>query len=387
MNLASFYHQQLFEDCLPFWLPRSLDQTHGGYLHCFDRDGSLVDDDKSVWAQGRMSWMFSTLFLEYGREASWLRAAESGLDFLAQKCIDPTDGRLYFHVMRDGTPLRKRRYAYSESFASIAFAAHAAAAENDGSAAQAMHWFRRFVDWNFLPNTAAPKFTDKRPMIGIGPRMITLVTAQELELRLGKQAETTAWIDRCIEEIETFFVKPERRVVMESVAPDGSISDHFDGRTLNPGHAIEGAWFILEEAWRRQRDPHLTKLGCDMLDWMWERGWDKEMGGLYYFRDVDHKPVQEYWHSMKFWWPHDEALIATLMAYRATGAERYLTMHEQLRAWSFTHFADAEHGEWYGYLQRDGSVSSTLKGSLWKSFFHHPRALHLCHQIASQLSL
>ena len=111
------------------------------------------------------------------------------------------------------------------------------------------------------------------------------------------------------------------------------------------------------------------------------------MGGLYYFRDVDHKPVQEYWHSMKFWWPHDEALIATLMAYRATGAERYLTMHEQLRAWSFTHFADAEHGEWYGYLQRDGSVSSTLKGSLWKSFFHHPRALHLCHQIARQLSL
>lgn len=387
MKLADFYHQQLFHDCLPFWFPRALDHEHGGYLHCFDRDGSLVDDDKSVWAQGRMSWMFSTLYLEYNREECWLQAAESGLRFLREKCTDPSDGRLYFHVARDGTPLRKRRYAYSESFASIAYAAHAAASGQGASAEQALHWFRRFVDWNFLPNSAAPKFTGQRPLIGIGPRMITLVTAQELESRLGKQHETTAWIDRCIDEIETLFVKPDRRVVMESVASDGTISNHFDGRTLNPGHAIEGAWFILEEAWRRNRDPHLTQLGCDMLDWMWARGWDQEMGGLYYFRDVDHKPVQEYWHNMKFWWPHDEALIATLMAYRATGQERYKEMHETLRVWSFQHFADPEHGEWYGYLLRDGSVSSTLKGSLWKSFFHHPRALHLCHKIAAELSI
>jgi N-acylglucosamine 2-epimerase len=92
--------------------------------------------------------------------------------------------------------------------------------------------------------------------------------------------------------------------------------------------------------------------------------------------------VQEYWQNMKFWWPHDEALIATLMAHRATGDSKYLAMHEKLRVWSFEKFADPAHGEWFGYLQRDGSVSSTLKGSLWKSFFHHPRALWLCHKLA-----
>jgi N-acylglucosamine 2-epimerase len=41
--------------------------------------------------------------------------------------------------------------------------------------------------------------------------------------------------------------------------------------------------------------------------------------------------------------------------------------------WSIDHFADPQHGEWYGYLHRDGSPSSSLKGSLWKSFFHLPR--------------
>lgn len=204
-------------------------------------------------------------------------------------------------------------------------------------------------------------------MLGLGPRMITLVTAQELELRLGKQAHLTAWIDRCIEEIQRFFVKEEHRVVMETVTTEGDISDHFDGRLLNPGHAIEGAWFILEES-RRRNSAELLELGCKMLDWMWERGWDQECGGLFYYRDVFDRPIQEYWHNMKFWWPHDEALIATLMAYQLSGREKYLRWHLQLKDWSFSHFADAEHGEWYGYLLRDGSISSTLKGSLWKSF-------------------
>lgn len=383
MDLAEFYHNQLFNDCLPFWFPGSVDEEHGGFLHCFDRDGALVDSDKSVWAQGRMSWMLLTLYLGHERRPEWLEWAESGLRFLEQKCVDPADGRMYFHVARDGTPIRKRRYAFSESFASIAHAAHAAATSNDHSAARARHWFDRYFDWNFTPGRIPAKFTGTRPLEGIGSRMIAIVTAQELVRHLGSDPTLTGRIDRCLDDIERLFVKRDERVVMETVNPDGSISDHFDGRTLNPGHAIEAAWFIMEEAGRRN-DSRLLKLGTDMLDWMWERGWDPEFGGLFYFRDVHGKPVQEYWHDMKFWWPHDETLIATLMAHRMTGEAKYLEWHEQVREWSFARFGDPEHGEWFGYLRRDGAPSNTLKGSLWKSFFHHPRALWRCHQLASQ---
>lgn len=381
MDLAEFYRRQLLDDCLPFWFPRAVDEDHGGFLHCFDRDGALVDTDKSVWAQGRMSWMLLVLYQELERRPEWLAWAESGLRFIEEKCVDPCDGRMFFHVTKDGTPIRKRRYAYSESFACIAHAAHASATGSDASASRARELFRLFTEWNFTPGLMPPKFTGARPLIGLGPRMITLVTAQELELRLGETAETTAWIDRCLDEIERWFVKPDLEVVMETVKQDGSISDHFDGRTLNPGHAIEGAWFILEQA-RRRGDSRLVKLGCQMLDWMWKRGWDSEFGGLFYFRDVFDKPVQEYWHTMKFWWPHDEALIATLLAYDLTSDARYLEMHEQCRRWSFQHFADPGHGEWFGYLHRDGTPSSMLKGGLWKSFFHHPRALWMCHRLA-----
>lgn len=384
--LADFYHRQLFDDCLPFWFPRAVDVEKGGFLHCLDRDGQVVDDDKSVWAQGRMSWMLLTLYQEYERRPEWLSWAESGLNFLEKNCVDRADGRMFFHVARDGTPLRKRRYAFSESFASIAHAAHASATGSDASAERALHWFECFTDWNFTPGRMPAKFTGARPLEGIGTRMITLVTAQELRKHLGERPDLTRWIDRCLDDIVTLFVKPELKVVMENVAPDGSISDHFDGRMLNPGHAIEAAWFILEEAKHRQ-DSQLQDLGCKMLDWMWERGWDPQYGGLFYFRDVYDKPVQEYWHDMKFWWPHDEALIATLMAYRMTRDEKYLTWHEKLREWSFRHFQDPEKGEWFGYLHRDGTPSNTLKGSLWKSFFHHPRALWRCHQLAVQAGI
>lgn len=383
-SLADFYERQLIDECLPFWFPRAIDEVNGGFQHCFDKDGGIVDDDKSVWAQGRMSWMLLTLYQEYERRPEWLAWAESGLSFLEEKCVDPADGRMYFHVARDGTPLRKRRYAYSESFAAIAHAAHASAVGSSASAERARHWFDRFTDWNFTPGRIPPKFTGARPMEGIGTRMITLVTAQELRKHLGEDPHLTKWIDRCLDDIVKLFVKPDLKVVMESVSPDGTILDHFDGRMLNPGHAIEAAWFVMEEAGHR-KDSQLLKLGCEMLDWMWERGWDQEYGGLFYFRDVYGKPVQEYWHDMKFWWPHDEALIATLMAYQMTGDPKYFGWHEKLREWSFKHFSDPEHGEWFGYLRRDGKPANTLKGSLWKSFFHHPRALWRCHGMAKLL--
>jgi len=381
-QLLTTYRDGLLNDTVPFWFPRSVDREHGGFLHCLDRDGSLVDTDKSVWVQGRMSWMLLTMYNGFDRRPEWLEWARGGLEFIERHCFD-TDGRMFFHVTREGQPIRKRRYAYSESFAAIAHAAHARATGSDRSAARARELFDQFTRWNFTLGLMPPKFTDTRPMIGMGPRMITIVTAQELRANLGEDPVLTGWIDRCIEEIRRWFLKPEIRCVMESVGPDGEILDHFDGRTLNPGHAIEGAWFIMQEG-RHRNDAGLVRLGCDMLDWMWERGWDREYGGIFYFRDVYGKPVQEYWHDMKFWWPHDETIIATLMAWLLTGEEKYERMHRQVHDWSHQHFADPEHGEWYGYLHRDGRVSTSLKGNLWKSFFHHPRMQWTCWQLLEE---
>jgi N-acylglucosamine 2-epimerase len=129
---------------------------------------------------------------------------------------------------------------------------------------------------------------------------------------------------------------------------------------------------------RFRGDRRLILLGAQILDWMWARGWDQEYGGLLYYTDLRGKPVQEYWHDMKFWWPHCEAIIATLLAWRLTGDARYASMHAQVHDWSFAHFPDAEHGEWYGYLHRDGRISQRAKGNMFKGPFHLPRMLWFC---------
>lgn len=377
-----FYSRQLLEDTVPFWFPRSFDREYGGFLLMRDADGSLIDDDKAVWIQGRATWLLATLYNTVEKKAEWLEGAKLGYEFLLKHCFD-TDGRMFFHVSRDGKPIRKRRYFFSETFAVIAAAAYAQASGDQSAAEKARELFGKCIEYATTPGLLEPKFTATRPAMGIGVPMIMLNTAQQLRATIGDN-RCDEWISTWIKTIEEKFVKDDIRCVMEQVAPDGSIIDHIDGRTLNPGHAIEGAWFILEEAKHRGNDPHLIKLGCRMLDYMWERGWDTQYGGILYFRDVYNKPVQEYWQDMKFWWPHNETIIATLLAYLLTGNEKYAEWHKLVHDYSYSTFHDVNNGEWYGYLHRDGSIAQTAKGNLFKGPFHLPRQEWYCQKILKE---
>lgn len=378
-SLRSFYEKQLLEDTVPFWFPGSVDEEFGGYLLMRDKDRSLIDDDKAVWIQGRAAWLLATLYNTIEPKGEWLEASRSGIDFLNKHCFD-TDGQMFFHVTREGKPIRKRRYYFSETFAVIANAAYAKASGDEAAADKARELFGKCIAYATTAGLLPAKFTGTRPSKGIGVPMIMMNTAQQLRETIG-DPRCDEWIDQWIAEIERDFIKDDIRCVMEQVAPDGSVIDHIDGRTLNPGHAIEGAWFILHEAKHRNNDQHLIQLGCKMLDYMWERGWDKEHGGILYYRDVYDKPVQEYWQDMKFWWPHNEVIIATLLAYLMTGNEKYAEWHKLVHEYAYSHFHDKENGEWFGYLHRDGSIAQTAKGNLFKGPFHLPRQEWYCRQI------
>jgi len=382
-GLSIFYKNQLLNNTIPFWFPRSIDEEYGGYLFMRDQDGSLIDDDKAVWIQGRGAWMLSTLFNTVEPKKEWLEGAKSGVDFLNKHCFD-ADGQMFFHVTRNGQPIRKRRYYFSETFAVIANAAYAKASGDEQAAERARHLFGKCIEYSTNPGLLPAKFTAARPTKGIGVPMIMMNTAQQLRETIG-DSRCDEWISIWIDEIKNNFVKDDIKCVMEQVAPDGSIVDHIDGRTLNPGHAIEGAWFILHEAKCRNNDPELIKLGCKMLDYMWERGWDKEHGGILYFKDVYDKPVQEYWQDMKFWWPHNETIIATLLAYTLTGDEKYARWHKLVHDYSYEKFHDKENGEWFGYLHRDGSLAQTAKGNMFKGPFHLPRQEWYCAQLLQSM--
>jgi N-acylglucosamine 2-epimerase len=214
--------------------------------------------------------------------------------------------------------------------------------------------------------------------------MILLNTAQVLRETLASR-QADEWIDWSIDQIRRYHLNEQYQAVLEVSGPDGESIDHYDGRTLNPGHAIEGAWFVLHESRYRGGDDRLTELGSRMLDWMWRWGWDEQFGGMLYFRDIRGLPVQEYWHDMKFWWPQNEAILATLYAYYLTGKPQYAQWHTAIHNWAYQHFPDPQYGEWYGYLHRDGRISSTAKGTMWKGPFHLPRMQFHCWQLLEDL--
>jgi N-acylglucosamine 2-epimerase len=381
-ELEAFYRDQLLKDTVPFWFPRSIDHECGGYLFMRDHDGTLIDTDKAVWIQGRACWLLATLYNTVEQKEEWLEGARIGYEFLKKHCFD-AKGKMYFHVDRTGNPIRMRRYFFSETFAAIAFAAYAKATGDAGIAAEARELFGICLAYAQGERLVEPKYEQTRPMKGIGVPMIMINTAQQIRETIG-DPRCDSVISDFIAQIERDFVKDDIRCVMEQVGPEGEIVDHIDGRTLNPGHAIEGAWFILHEAKYRANDPHLIDLGCRMLDYMWERGWDTEYGGILYFRDVYGKPVQEYWQDMKFWWPQNETIIATLLAYLMTGNEKYKSWHQQINQYAYDHFHDKINGEWYGYLHRDGKIAQTAKGNLFKGPFHLPRQEWYCMQILKE---
>ncbi|MCU0980483.1 MAG: AGE family epimerase/isomerase [Pirellulaceae bacterium] len=383
-QLIAVYRDGLLNDTLPFWIPRAIDRQCGGYITSLDRDGSILQTDKAVWFQGRFAWLLATLYNTVERRPEWLELARHGIDFINQYGFD-TDGRMFFWLTRDGRPLRKRRYLFSEAFAVISLAAYGIAAEDDRAKRQALDLFRLILRYHTTPGLLPAKVNPAtRAMKGLAMPMILIATAQELRKAVDDPI-TTSVIDRSIDEIERDFLKPEFRCVLEAVGPHGEFLDTFDGRLVCPGHAIEAGWFILEEARVRNRDPRLVRLGTTIVDWSLEIGWDQEFGGLLYYRDAKGLPCSEYWHDMKFWWPHNEAIIATLLAWQLTGDPKYAHWHQLVHDWSYAHFPDSLYGEWYGYLHRDGTVSTPLKGNMWKGPFHLPRMQWYCWQRLAEI--
>ena len=367
-KLREFYRREVFENTLPFWTDRCIDTEYGGYLTYFDRTGNLLSTDKNGWVHGRMTWLFARIFNEYDNDSKWLEYAETGYRFLKDKILDK-QGLGWFQVTRVGVPVRRRRYLFVEAIAVIACAEYYRASGNK----EALNLAHNLLDliYSLKEGGTPPKFEPSVQTRGHSLTMILISVLQNLR-RCDPDSSYDEKIDSQIDKIFRYFVHPEKKVLLENVAPDGGIIDSPTGRTVNPGHAIETAWFIMEEAIYR-KDRELFSKALPLLEWHLEIGWDKEYGGLLSFVDCDgHQAEQVEW-DMKYWWPQTEAIYACLLAYHGTGDLRFAEWFEKVHDWSFDHFPDREYGEWFGYLHYDGSVANTLKGNFWKSAFHLPR--------------
>ncbi len=374
-----------------FWLKNGMDSVNGGIYTCLDRKGKRYSTDKSVWMQGRCGWTYAYLCHIYGIRAEWQNASLSCLNFLERCCINRDAGdRLYFTVTGDGQPLRQRRYYYSEAFYCMANAEYYGITGEKEYLQRA----RRAYDMYWDLSHGAPDPT------GIGPKTIpTTRTGRSLGIPMillnvtgvlkRVDPENREFYNnraaQCVSEVLKYHVKPELGCTLENVGPNGETRlDITEGRMVNPGHDIELSWFLMDYA-NDIGDKALHAKAVEIFDMAFTKGWDPQYGGILYFLDCLGNPPEAYEHDMKLWWPHNEALIASLMIYRDTGDEKYLDVFYKLLEYCQTYFAD-EYGEWYGYLRRDGKPTEpACKGSTFKGPFHVPRCLILVDQMLTEL--
>ena len=384
---AESYKKDLTENIMPFWMKYGLDCENGGVYTCVDRDGSLMDTTKSVWFQGRFAFICSFAYNNVEKNQEWLDAAKSTLEFIEKHCFDE-QGHMYFSVTAEGKPLRKRRYVFSETFAAIAMSEYALATGDQHWAKRAIQVFEDTQHFLATPGFLPAKFEADVKLQGHSIVMI-LINVGSCIRKVVDDPKLTQQIDESIEKLKKYFIHPEFKCLLETVGENGEFIDTNMTRTINPGHCIETSWFIMEEAKLRGWDKPMLDMALQVFDWSWDWGWDKQYGGIINFRDCKNLPPQDYSQDMKFWWPQCETIIASLYAYLGTGDEKYLYRHERISEWTYAHFPDAEYGEWYGYLHRDGTVAQPAKGNLYKGPFHIPRMMikgyMLCQEILKKL--
>ncbi len=375
-SLSKLYKDELLNNVLPFWLEKSQDNEYGGYFTCLDRAGNVFDTDKFVWLQGREVWMFSMLYNNLEKNPEWLKCASQGGEFLRKY---GHDGNLnwYFSLTRKGKPIIEPYNIFSYTFATMAFGQLSKATGSQEYADIARKTFEIVLSKTTNPKGRWEKaHPGTRSLKNFALPMILCNLALEIEHLLdSKFLQET--IDTCIHEVMDVFYRPELGLVVENLTTDNQLSDTFEGRVLNPGHAIEAMWFIMDLGVRLKR-PELIEKAAKIAIQMVEYGWDKEFGGIYYFLDRKGHPTQQLEWDQKLWWVHVETLISMLKGYQLTGSKDCLKWFETIHEYTWSHFNDQEFPEWYGYLNRRGEVLLPLKGGKWKGCFHVPRGLYQC---------
>jgi N-acylglucosamine 2-epimerase len=382
-KLAGQYKAELLDSVIPFWLEKSPDREYGGYYTCLTRDGKVFDTDKFLWLQGRQVWMFATLYNQVEQRGGWLECAVHGAEFLKKYGHDG-EYNWYFSLNREGKPLVQPYNIFSYTFAAMAFAQLNLATGKEEYAEIARRTLERILEKEDNPkaqwNKAVPGTRDLK---NFALPMIMSNLALEMEHLLDREFLDET-VDRCIRTVMEEFYDPESGLILESIDASGRLSDSFEGRLVNPGHAIEAMWFIMDLATRQQR-PELIKKANEIALHMLDYGWDAEYGGIFYFMDrLGHPPQQLEW-DQKLWWVHMESLITTLKGYQLLGEQENLEWFQRIHDYSWKNFRDPEHPEWFGYLNRRGEVLLPLKGGKWKGCFHVPRGLLNCWQILEKI--
>lgn len=404
LELRGFYENELTNNLLSFWLPRSIDTENGGFFNCFTNDGSqLLSRDKYTWSQGRFVWTFARLAMldapvfSQKQKGDFLDLARSGLEFLKKHClVGPDDWRCVYLMDEKGQPKtaddsgRLDLSIYADCFVIGAFARYALAAADRPAYAFASRLYQSALDriksGDYL--THPYPLSEQYRAHGI-PMIMSNVTCEMIQVAASLDPAALPGLedqlDAFVNDILANFASGED-VVHEIISRDNEKLPNMLGQHANPGHTIECMWFVIEAGQLLDR-PDLIRRAAAITKKTCAIGWDEEYGGLLHYSHVEGGPpsgstagvsdepmlqqVLAGWGD-KLWWVHSEALYTTLLCYDLTGEAAFLDLYNKLAKYTFSTFPNPNRTirEWIQIRQRDGSPQEKVVALPVKDPYH-----------------
>jgi N-acylglucosamine 2-epimerase len=367
--LRNFHRHYLFEEYIPFWDRHGIDHELGGFTCTLDHDGTLLDDSKNMWYQGRGLWTYATLYRHFGHEGT-LTTARGTYDFLLRHGRD-AQGDWVTSLDRHGRitqPASKR--GFDGLFVAEGLQAYARATDNQEALdlAIASLWRaveiwedpNRDMDDGYIPHS----YTGMRTL---GNHMVLILTLTQI-LEFYSDPKLTALADQVIEAITQHFWNPEYRLLNEALDYNYQRPNDANEDFIYLGHAIEILWMLLPEAMRR-RDHGLFEQTAERFRRHIEVAWDDVYGGV--FRAMH---VHGAYTFDKVLWAQEEVLIGCLILIEHTN-------WKWPRHWFDKMFAYVEERcslKQYGYplYTTGGDRKVTFQPHVQrKEHYHHPRRI------------
>ncbi|WP_282160421.1 AGE family epimerase/isomerase [Ulvibacterium marinum] len=403
LALKSEAEKHLNQELLPFWLDRCKDTANGGFITHFDKMGEdSGEDEKSMLAQARCVYTFSSAHRAGYGEGKCLEYAKHGVDFLIDKFWDDIHGGFFWTTDRAGQVTIDEKIAYGHSFIIYSFSEYTLASEDPRGLEYAekcfdllqkhavdtfyggyYEMFRR--DWTLKgPGALGGDRKTLDVHMHLMEAFTTLYECSGKEVHRRKLLEIIHVLNQRIVHPKYLTGIPQFTVDWK-VAPqikfdivwgwdrftqDGVKADAEDNTSY--GHNVEFAWLLMhsleiadipfseyETLIRKQYDHALA----DGIDW--------EFGGVY----VEGSHAGGVTDREKEFWQNAEMLIALLQACLVFDAEKYLPAYENVHRFVFDKIIDHKVGEWRPLLTRQGEPIWEHMSHSWKVNYHSVRAI------------
>lgn len=393
---AARVERNLKQNIIPFWVPRSIDTRHGGYLVGFAEDGEPSGKtDKMIVTQARMLWFFSRLAREGYDSPKMLTAADTGWRFLQEKMLDKKNGGYYWEVDVTGDRhLMPDKHLYGQSFALYGLSEYAMASKKSEVLRAADALFEVLERKAHDPTYGGyqESFGEDWTLLTSGESYMGPVRYKLMNTHLHLLESVTAYyrashsplaLQRLLELIQIESNAVVRKNVMgctdkyeRNWTPD--VSGNY--ARVSYGHDLENIWLLIDASNAAQLSPYpLLDLFKAIFANAQEYGFDDRDGGFFESGAFRSKADG----TDKVWWVQAEACVSALYMYRLTQNTMYLKVFAKTYDFVDKSQTDWSHGEWWATVRNCRKIGE--KGQIWKAAYHNGRAMLECFALLKEL--